>query len=381
MIVEKLSNELDVKAYLKELGVDGGGVNILSAKSKMHLISIKSLHVGAANILKQDALSIGADLAVPRGTVLALTLEVDCLLIATSRELEILAKKELAQPFGLQSLALKLKEILHAKKSTEIEIMGVLNANDDSFYQASRFAPLDARTKIEKMIEDGADIIDIGGVSSRPNAEIVSVEEELARIVPIANLIRSEKLYERVAFSIDSYEPRVIEYVLNSGFTIVNDITGLEDDRVCKLCAEYDAMAIIMHMQGSPQTMQENPHYTNILSELYEFLADRVQKAESFGIKEIVVDVGVGFGKSLEDNLMLIQNLEHFLALNRRLLVGASRKSMIDAISPSDIEQRLAGTLAIHLEAYRNGASMVRVHDVYEHKQAIEVFKRLRGLF
>ena len=377
MNVLKLSNELNAKNLLRELGVDGGGVSILASKMKHHVIYIKDLHVGAANILKQDALSIGADLAVPRGTVIATTPKVDCILIATQKQLEILSKKELTQPFGLKELAEELKLICSAKKSKDIEIMGVINANEDSFYNGSRFSDINATDTIFKMIEDGASIIDIGGVSSRPNAALISVDEELQRVKPIVDAIKQNRLYEKAEFSIDSYEPQVISYALESGFKIINDITGLANDEVCKLCSSYDATAVIMHMQGMPQSMQDNPEYENVLSDVYSFLDERIEKAESFGVNEIIVDVGIGFGKTLENNLNLIKNLEHFLSLNKKILVGASRKSMIDKVVSCSVEDRLPGTLALHLEAMKNGASMLRVHDVKEHAQAIEVQKKL----
>ena len=379
MQVQKLSNSVDIKKYLKELGVDGSGVDILASKTKQYIISISDLHVGAANILKQDALSIGADLAVPRGTVLASTPSVDAVLIATQRELEVLARKELAQPFGLKNLAKELKKILSVKREEKVQVMGVINANDDSFFSQSRFQSQDAINEIEMMIEKGASIIDIGAVSSRPNAPTVSVEEELLRVSPLLKLIKEQKLYEKITLSIDSYEPKVISLALDSGFKIVNDITGLENDEVCSLCAKYSAKAVIMHMQGRPQTMQENPHYNNLLYDVYSFFESRMQKAESFGIKDIVLDVGIGFGKTLEDNLLLIKHLEHFLTLGKPLLVGASRKSMIDKISPSNVSERLSGTLALHLESVRNGASILRVHDVYEHTQALKVYEALKS--
>lgn len=377
MLVERLSNEIDAKKLLLNLGVDSGGVNILSSKMQSYIIYIKELSVGGANILKQDALSVGADLAVPRGTVIALTPKVDCVLIATRKQLQILSKKELAQPFGLKELANKLSDILKTNNSWHVEIMGVINANEDSFFDKSRFKDTQAISKIEQMITDGADIIDIGGVSSRPNAPVVSVQDELNRVKPILDAIYENKLYEKVHFSIDSYEPKVISYALKSGFKIVNDITGLKNDEVCTLCSEYNATAVIMHMQGTPQTMQDNPKYNSILSDVYSFLDERIQKAESFGVKDIVVDVGIGFGKTLEDNLSLIKNLEHFLTLQKKILVGASRKSMIDKISSSSVDERLSGTLALHLEACKNGASIIRVHDVKEHLQALKVQKAM----
>lgn len=379
MQIAKLSNEINIQKYLHDLGVDDGGVKILSAKAKTHLIQIKDLHVGAANILKQDALSIGADLAVPKGTVIAMTLHVDCLLIATTSQVQKLSKKELSQPFGLKNLALELQNILKVKKPLHVEIMGVINANDDSFFSASRFNGNDAIKAIEKMIDDGVDIIDIGGVSSAPSSLHVDVEEELKRVRPILDVIKEKKLYKKVKFSIDSYEPKVIEYALESGFKILNDITGLENDELCKLCAKYEATVVIMHMQGNPQTMQDNPQYDNILSEVYSFLEKRIKKAESFGISDIIIDIGIGFGKTVEDNLMLIKNLGHFLTLKKPLLVGTSRKSMIDKLSPSSPNNRLGGTLALHVEALRNGASILRVHDVLAHVQMIKIQEALNN--
>ena len=380
MRVEKLSNEINAKQLLQKLGVDGGGVEILSSKMKHHIIHIKDLHVGGANILKQDALSIGADLAVPRGTVIAATSKVDCILIATDKQLKILSKKELIQPFGLKALAYKLSNILKVREPSSVEVMGVINVNEDSFFKGSRFQDSTAIKKIEQMIEDGVDIVDIGGVSSRPNSPIVSVNDEFLRLKPILDSINKHKLYDKVNFSIDSYGPKVIEYALESGFKIVNDITGLANDEVCKLCASYNATAVIMHMQGTPQTMQVNPHYESVLSDVYDFLESRIQKVEGFGVKDIIVDMGIGFGKSLEDNLMLIKHLKHFLTLEKKILVGASRKSMIDKIYPCDTEDRLAGTLTLHLEALRQGASILRVHDVKEHLQAIKIQKAINNI-
>ena len=378
MQVVKLSNHIDITKYLQELGVDSGGVQILSSKSKHHLIQIKNLHVGAANILKQDALSVGADLAVPRGTVLALTPTVDTILIATQRQMQLLAKKELSQPFGLKELAIQLKKITTTQVEKQVQIMGIINANDDSFFSASRFHAQDAINKINEMIQDGASIIDIGGVSSKPNATQVSSKEELQRIKPIVDLIAQEKLYERVSFSCDSYSPEVVEYALKSGFSIVNDITGLADDAIAKLCAKYNASIVIMHMQGTPQTMQDNPYYEDVVSEVYSFLEKQVDKAKSFGIKEIIIDVGIGFGKTLQDNLRLIKHLEHFKTLGCEILIGASRKSMIGALSSASVEKRLSGTLALHLNAVDNGATIVRAHDVYEHNQALKIREALQ---
>lgn len=367
----------DAKSLYSKLNCDKGGISILSKKSKLHTLYIKNMHVGAANILKQDALSIGAELAVPTGVIVAKEEFVDCILIGTSKHFEILSKKELAQPFGLKELANDLKSYILEKKYPT-SIMGVLNANEDSFNKNSRFSENEAISRIEQMIQDGADIIDIGAVSSRPGSLAVEPQLELNRIKNIVDSIYTHKLYEKVKFSIDSYEPKVIDYVLNKGFSIINDITGLQNDEVTKLAAKYDASVVIMHMQKDPQSMQENPIYEDLILEVEEFLKIQTLKAQNFGVKDIILDVGIGFGKTLEHNLKLLNHLEHFKHLEFELLIGASRKSMIDKIVPSTVEQRLAGTLAIHLEAINKGASIIRCHDVKEHYQAIKVQEAIR---
>lgn len=379
MVVEKLSNSIDMRRELKRIGVDGGGISILEDKGHMHVIRIRELHVGGANILKQDALSIGADLAVPRGTVTASTPHVDVVLIATERQLQQLAKKEKAQPFGLKQLSEELESFCHLKRDDSITIMGILNANEDSFYHASRFQGSKAIERIETMIEEGAGIIDLGGVSSRPGSIAVSAEEELSRVAPIIDALYEQKFYEKTRLSLDSYEPLVIHYALERGFHIINDITGLANDEVARLCGSYGATAIIMHMQGNPKSMQENPSYSSVISDVEDFFRERIEKGDAFGIKDMILDCGIGFGKRMEDNCTLITHQSHFLRLGKKLLVGASRKSMIDAISPSKSDERLAGSIAIHLKAIEEGATILRVHDVKEHMQAINVWKALRG--
>ena len=369
----------DSKKFFENLGCDSGGISILSKKSKLHTLYIKDLHVGAANILKQDALSIGADLAVPNGVIIAKDKYVNALLIGTTKHFENLAKKELAQPFGLKELAKSLKDYVK-EQNYPTKIMGVLNANEDSFFKNSRFDNSEACLKIEKMIEDGANIIDIGAVSSRPGSLPVSENIELDRLKDIVQTIYQNKYYEKVDFSIDSFSPKVIEYVLNHGFKIVNDITGLQNDEVCKLVSKYNAQAVIMHMQNNQTNMQEAPFYEDVIVEIDDFFTKRLEKVKSFGVKDIVLDVGIGFGKTLEHNLLLLKNLEHFKHFGYELLIGASRKSMIDKITPTEVINRLPGTLAIHLASIRNGASIIRCHDVKEHFQAIKVFEAIENI-
>lgn len=377
----RLDTDSNKKELLEEFGVERGGVLIMSEKMELLWIKIKGLKTPAANILKQDALSIGAELAVPRGTVNCSRDSVDCLLIANRTQIKILSQKESAQPFGLKELAKELKRYLIENKKS-VKIMGIINANSDSFYPGSRYQASEALKAIEQMIDDGADIIDIGAVSSRPGSEPVSVDEEMRRFKDIADTIKISKLYNSAIFSIDSYTPKVVKYALDSGFSLINDITGAKDAKLVDLAIEYGARYSIMHMQGSPKTMQQNPVYDDVIVEIDNFFEDRVAFCEDRGLSRdnIILDVGIGFGKKLEHNIALIKNHKNFLKHGCELLIGASRKSMIDMITPTPVEDRLPGTLAIHLKAIQNGATIVRCHDVKEHYQAIKIWEALQSM-
>jgi dihydropteroate synthase len=379
MNIYKLGEITDKEAALKKLGVESGGISIMAKKMDLMYFYIKDLKTPAANILKQDALSIGAELAVPGGVILCEAPTYDCILIGTRKHIGILSRKELAQPFGLKTVAKELQKFLQHKRYPT-QIMGIINANDDSFFEGSRFVADDAVAQCEKMINEGAGIIDIGAVSSRPGAEVVSVDEELERIKPICDAVKMQKLYEKATFSIDSYTPSVVEYALQSGFSLINDITGASDETLIQLAIKYDAKLCIMHMQGTPQTMQKDPHYEDVMVDVSEFFEERIDKCEAMGLErsQIILDVGIGFGKSLEHNLTLLKNMDHFTHFGCEVLIGASRKSMINKIIPTPTEERLPGTLAIHLKAVENGASIVRCHDVAEHKQALSVWDAIK---
>jgi len=277
MRVYKLNCDIDLASAMKKIGVDLPGIEIMKKKKCEFVFYIKDMTCGAANILKQDALSIGAELAVPMGVPNCQNKVFDAILLCNKKQLEILAKKELSQPFKLKELAKKLKEFINLPKF-DTKIMGVINANDDSFFEGSRFSGAEAIKAIEKMISDGAKIIDIGGVSSRPGSEYPGVEEELRRVKPIIDEIYATKLYEKAIFSIDTFEAKVLEYALDRGFKIANDITGLESDEYAKVAARYGASVIIMHKKGTPKDMQKNPFYENVILEVDEFFENRINK-------------------------------------------------------------------------------------------------------
>ena len=376
MKIYQLSNEIDKKCYLEKLEVDKGGVGILSSKMSLHLLYIKDLSVVAMNILKQDALSIGAEVASPTYAITHKKPKLDCILIANTKQLKILSKKELAQPFGLKELAMELKKFVSAKTFTP-KIMGIINASSDSFFEKSYYDEKTAVTTIENMLELGTTMIDVGAVSTKPYSAVVSEEEELSRLQSVVGSIASRKLYERGRFSIDTTRASVARFALDNGFHIVNDISALGDANMPQVIGEYQAGVVLMHMQGTPQTMQNAPQYDNIVSAVDDFFVQKIALAKEYNIEDIILDVGIGFGKTLDHNVELVKHLRHFTHFGCELLVGASRKSMIDVISPTPTEDRLAGTLCIHQEALRNGASIIRCHDVKEH---ISMLKTLQAI-
>ncbi|OPX26189.1 MAG: dihydropteroate synthase [Campylobacteraceae bacterium 4484_166] len=373
----KINNQ-NTKQLFLNLGSETMGANIMSSKTYTNLLYIKDIKTSAANILKQDALSIGAELATPRGTISNQYETVDAILIGSNKHFDILSKKLLLQPFGLKMLANDIKSF-KTKPNKPTKIMGVLNINEDSFYEKSRAKSGDILQKIENMITDGANIIDIGAVSSRPGSSIVDEDEEFSRIKPTIDLIYKDKIYDKTILSIDSCNLKTVSYALEHGFKIVNDITALSNEKIATLTSKYDATLVLMHMQNNPQTMQQNPKYDDVVLDIDSFFQDRLEIVYKHNIKDVVLDVGIGFGKTKQHNISLLQNIEHFRRFGHELLIGVSRKSIINDIYPSSVQDRLSGTIAIHLNSIKNGVSYIRCHDVKEHCQAIKIQGEIYG--
>ncbi len=381
MTLYAIPQPADPQSLLAAYGVRSGGIAIMAEKMELLYVHIHDLKTPAANILKQDALSIGAELAVPGGVVTCETDRVDCLLIGSRKHIRQLARKAATQAFGLRDVARALTRLLSPRSQYPIRIMGVVNANTDSFYAGSRFVAEAAVERMEAMMAEGAQIIDVGGVSSRPGSRPVSPAEELARVRPICDAVARKNLHEQALFSIDSDTPEVIAYALEHGFGLINDITGARNPAVIDLAVRHGAALCIMHMQGEPQTMQSDPRYTDVTAEVDAFFGERIAACTARGLPRdrIILDPGIGFGKTLAHNLALLRNLRQFSHHGAEILVGASRKSMIDAIVPAPVDARLPGTLALHLRALEHGATILRCHDVAEHAQAVAVWEALRS--
>ena len=255
-------------------------------------------------------------------------------------------------------------------------IMGVLNVTPDSFYDGGRFFDhQQAMEHAERLVAEGADILDIGGESSRPGSDPVSAEEELRRV---GRLIETLAAKLDVPISIDTYKAETAARCLELGATMVNDITGLRDPAMREVVARHDVPAVIMHMQGEPKTMQQAPSYGDVVSDVKDYLARRACNAAAAGVRQVIVDPGIGFGKTVAHNMELLRRLQEFSDLPYPLLVGVSRKSSIGQITGASPDERLPGTLAATAIAVLNGANIVRVHDVKECKQAVQMAEAIR---
>jgi dihydropteroate synthase len=260
-------------------------------------------------------------------------------------------------------------------------VMGILNVTPDSFSDGGRYEkPLDALRHAEQMVAEGADIIDVGGESTRPGSDPVSEDEELARVVPVIRDIRASL---DVVVSIDSYRAPVVEAALEAGASMVNDVSALRmDSAMVDVLRERAAPVVFMHMLGSPKTMQVKPSYEDCVTEISGFFAERLAFAESAGIdpSQVILDPGIGFGKRLEDNLAILVRLNEFSTLGRPILVGASRKSFINMVHAVDgpADERIGGSIAAAVVAYVNGADILRVHDVRPTLEALKLAAAVR---
>jgi dihydropteroate synthase len=257
-------------------------------------------------------------------------------------------------------------------------VMGVLNVTPDSFSDGGLY--LDKQRAVERaaeMVEVGADIIDVGGESTRPYADEVTIEEELRRVVPVIEEIRSRS---EVLMSVDTRHHEVARAALEAGAQIVNDVSGLRDARMAEVAASHHAGVVIMHMLGDPRTMQDCPSYDDVVGDISLFLDERMQKVASSGVdpRAMLLDPGIGFGKSLDHNLQIVVRLREFRCLGRGLLVGASRKSFIGKVLGQDVTERKEGSLAVASIAMMNGASVVRAHDVKETKMVARMVDAVR---
>ena len=375
---------------LKDIDVDPYGIEAMLPKMAHLNILIQRLPCKVANIIKQEMLAIGADAAVARGSVACSIEATDVLLMATRKQIDRFIEKVSSQPFGLNQLAVKLRQLLEnisadqwTLKTSRREmvlgdrtrIMAILNVTPDSFSDGGRYGSHEnAIAAGLKLTEAGADILDIGGESSRPGAETVTPEEELRRVIPVIQGL-SGKI--DIPISVDTTKAVVAREALAAGAEIINDISAMRFDvQMPEVIASSGAAVVFMHMRGAPQTMQQGDlHYASLTGEIIDFFRERLNAAQMAGISadRIIIDPGLGFGKSRNDNLKLLRYLAEFAVLGRPILTGPSRKSFIAQNGDQGPQDRLEGTLAAVTAAIMNGSHLVRVHDVEAVKRAVAI--------
>lgn len=384
--------DLDEKGILSEMeriGVHMTGISIMSPKSRFRAIKIKDVPVTPANIIKQDMLSCGGETATAYGAVNHSVKNTDLIIFGTMLQIKNLISKLKRQYFGLQALACQMEEalknydripapmkirgkLLNFGKRTYI--MGILNVTPDSFSDGGKFIDFDdAVAHAKLMIEEGADIIDIGGESTRPGAKPVPVPEELGRVIPVIKKLHRET---SAIISIDTTKSKVAEKAINTGASMINDVSALRfDSKMAKVAARYKVPLILMHMLGKPRTMQKNPQYKDLIFDIISYLQNSIRLAIKGGVPQgkIVIDPGFGFGKTVEHNLEILRRLRELKVLGCPILIGTSRKSTIGKVLDLPPEERLEGTSATVTAAICSGANIVRVHDVAEMARVVKM--------
>lgn len=384
----------EAKMALAQIGSDPGGIAHMAGKGLGRAIKLEQVPLRVAHILKQEMLSVGGDAAVHRDVITNNVAATDVMLLGTVRQLEHLASKVLAQPFGLKKVGQTLKQLLKtlepAKtrildcRGKELElgkrtlVMGILNVTPDSFSDGGSYIGLEAAVaQAERMVEEGADILDIGGESTRPNHAEVSAEEEWRRLEPVLRMLL-EKI--PVPVSVDTYKAEVAAKALAAGAHLINDVWGLQkDENMAKVVGEYKAPVIVMHNQ-------KGTDYHHLMGDIFSFLEKSIELAEAQGLfgDQIIVDPGIGFGKTTRQNLEVMARLAEFKALGHPVLLGASRKSTIGNTLNLPVDERLEGTLATSVLGVAAQVDIIRVHDVQANVRAIKmadaVVREQRGI-
>lgn len=398
----KIDRQSQVREILTALGVDKAGVDILAYKSIYAVFKIERISSWEANIIKQQALSLGTDAALNRGALVK-KINTDVLVFGSVAQLKKLCDKLAVQPFKLKEVSLTILSYLDGlykeefvfkarDKVLEIKepgICGIINVTPDSFSGDGLFnrgkgqgargkgeekVKYLALKQAQEMITSGAAILDLGGESSRPFAKAVKPDEEISRVIPILEAIRKE--FKKAVLSLDTYKYKVASAGVEAGVDIINDISAFRNSPLIGgLVKKHKLGCVLMHMKGKPATMQVNPKYKDVAADISSFFKERVEFAVSIGIdrERILLDPGIGFGKRTEDNLKIINNLYKFKVFGLPVFLGLSRKSFIGKVLDVNVDNRSIGTAASHIVSVVRGANILRVHDVAGTKQALKI--------
>lgn len=363
----------DLTKELEIIGYDKSYRHKMVDKLKYKTLKIYNLSLPQANILKQLALSLGADCGTHRNVIVGQIETSDVILGGSFSQLEKLAEKLSHQPFSLAQLAKDIQTQL-TEKQTKTKIMGILNITDNSFSDGGEHNTVElACEHLEKLVKDGADIIDIGAESTKPHAPSVSAEEQLEKILPVLDYISSHNI--NIPISIDTRSAVVAEECLKKGAKIINDVSGLKYDKdMASVIAKYNATLILQHSLGNEINMSEEHHYEHVVDDVFKNLYEQIEYAKFNGITDIIVDVGIGFDKSRNENLEILRRIEEFYALGYPVMTGISRKSTLGLHNASNDEKDIF-TLALNTLAVKQKIDYLRVHNVKLHKQMLAIME------
>ena len=390
--VISVGSQAEAAALMADIGVADEGIEMMVPRTAGLMVRTSDIDALSAGIVKQEMLFLGGDAALPASLYGSMTERGDALLIGTAGQLADLAARLSLHHGALPDLGaaiatalanfnqgrgsgFKLPQPLSGRRV----IMGILNVTPDSFHDGDRYSdPEQALARARALVAEGAGIIDVGGESTRPGSGGISEQEELRRVLPVIEAISGLG----VPVSIDTSKAAVAREALRLGAAMINDITALRgDQRMAGLAAEQGCPLCLMHMQGTPADMQQDPRYDDVIGEIARFFHERVSWAQQQGIfrENIIIDPGIGFGKKLEHNLEVINHLDGLLSLGLPVAIGASRKSFLGTVlARQGTEARLAGTVATTVLAYEKGAQVFRVHDVRENRDALTVAATVR---
>jgi dihydropteroate synthase len=383
----------DLKRHLGGIDLGDEEIGQLADRFLYSTLKLEGVDTRAANLMKTRIETLGGGLAMRHEAQDYTVRETDLIISGSRSTLRLLAAKLKGEPFGLDAIGAEIASSLSNSArvmswgnrtldfSHTTYVMGILNCTPDSFVPSSRSTTIkDAVARARDMIEAGADIIDVGGESTRPGSDPVAEDEEIRRVIPVIQALRDAS---DVMISVDTRKKEVAERALDAGADIVNDISGLRhNEELARLVAKRKVPVVLMHMRGTPKTMQKQPFYKNTISEILRDLQPSIAAALGAGIdpEMIIVDPGIGFGKRIQDNLRIIKELGSLKSLDFPILVGLSRKGFIGEILDRPVEKRLIGTITANTLAVINGANIIRVHDVGDAVEMVKIIDSIRRI-
>lgn len=376
-ILRQIKNT-NIENELKKIGFDKSYTHKAKEKFEYKNIKIYSLTPAMANIIKQTAISVGCDCATHREVITGKIENSNCILGGSISQIKKVAEKLKVQPFGLKKLGEEIEKLCPTleggpksviSRMGRTQLVGILNLTPNSFSDGGMFNDFEkAKEHLLELINDGADIIDIGAESTKPYSQAVSSKDQLEKLLPIIDFAKG-----KIPLSIDTRSAEVAEECIKAGANIINDVSGFDyDEKMVDVIAKYNVPIIIQHSKGTPEDMQNSPEYTDLIEEIFLNLRKKIEFAHSKGIENIIIDPGIGFGKTRENNFEIIRRVEEFQSLGCPLMLGISRKSLLNMQNADNLDKDIY-TTALNALAIERNVDYIRVHNVKMHKKLIDL--------